>query len=170
MSKRDGLVRHVNRSAEEACMFSDPNGPALVAYSTTCLVLSANLIFLWVYSGAVRARGGVAINPEDAARFGAQHAEHDPPAVARVLRAHANAQATIYPFLLLGLAFVLAGGSYVVAVSLFSIFTIGRIGHSIAYLGGRQPWRTIFFMISGLSLIALMIALIWVLVAGALGH
>ena len=90
--------------------------------------------------------------------------------MARVLRAHANAQATIYPFLLLGLAFVLAGGSYVVAVSLFSIFTVARIAHSIAYLGGRQPWRTIFFVISGLSLIALMIALIWVLVAGALGH
>ena len=34
-------------------MFSDPNGPTLVAYSTTCLVLSANLIFLWVYSAEV---------------------------------------------------------------------------------------------------------------------
>ena len=73
-------------------------------------------------------------------------------------------------FLLLGLAFVLAGGPYAAAVVLFSIFTIARIGHSIAYLGGRQPWRTIFFAISGLALIALMIALIWVLVAGALGH
>ncbi|HZC16532.1 MAG TPA: MAPEG family protein [Caulobacteraceae bacterium] len=151
-------------------MFSDPNGPALVAYSTTCLVLSANLIFLWVYSGLARARSQVAINPEDAARFGAALEPHDPPAVARVLRAHANAQATIYPFLLLGLAFVLAGGSYVVAVTLFSIFTIARLAHSAAYLRGRQPWRTIFFLISGLALIALMIALIWVLVAGALGH
>ncbi|HEY3889459.1 MAG TPA: MAPEG family protein [Caulobacteraceae bacterium] len=151
-------------------MFSDPNGPALVAYSTTCLVLTANLIFLWVYSGTARARSGIAINLEDAERFGAEHAEHDPPAVARVLRAHANAQATIYPFLLLGLAFVLAGGSYPVAVTLFSIFTVARLAHSVAYLAGRQPWRTIFFVISGLSLIALMIALIWVLVAGALGH
>ncbi|HEX4196942.1 MAG TPA: MAPEG family protein [Caulobacteraceae bacterium] len=151
-------------------MFSDPNGPALVAYSTTCLVLSANLIFLWVYSGLARGRSQVAINPEDAARLGASLEPHDPPAVARVLRAHANAQATIYPFLLLGLAFVLAGGSYVVAVTLFSIFTIARLAHSVAYLAGKQPWRTIFFMISGLTLIALMIALIWLLVAGALGH
>jgi prostaglandin-E synthase 1 len=151
-------------------MFSDPNGPALVAYSTTCLVLSANLIFLWVYSGAVRARSGKAINPEDAARLGAEHAEHDPAAVARVLRAHANAQATIYPFLLLGLAYVLAGGPYEVAVTLFSIFTLARLAHSFAYLRGLQPWRTLSFVISGLSLIALMIALVWVLVAGALGH
>lgn len=151
-------------------MFSDPNGPALVAYSTTCLVLSANLIFLWVYSGLVRARSGKAINPEDAARLGAEHAEHDPAAVARVLRAHANAQATIYPFLLLGLAFVLAGGSYGVAVTLFAVFCAARIGHSFAYLRGLQPWRTIFFLISGLALIALMVALIWILIAGALGR
>src|ERR1700722_20323857 len=151
-------------------MFSDPNGPALVAYSTTCLVLTANLIFLWVYSGTIRARSGIAINPEDAERFGAEHAEHDPPGVARVLRAHANAQATIYRFLLLGLAFVLAGCPYPVAVTLFTILTAARIVNSIAYLRGLQPWRTVFFVVSGLSLIALMIALIWVLVSGALGH
>ena len=151
-------------------MFSDPNGPTLVAYSTTCLVLSANLIFLWVYSGAVRARSGLAVNPEDAKRMGAEHHEHDPAAVARVLRAHANAQATIYPFLLLGLAYVLAGGPYGAAVTLFAVFTIARLAHSFAYLRGLQPWRTIFFLVSGLSLIGLMIALIWVLVAGALGH
>ena len=151
-------------------MFSDPNGPALVAYSTTCLVLSANLIFLWVYSGTMRARSGIAINLEDAERFGAEHHEHDPPAVARVLRAHANAQATIYPFLLLGLAYVLAGGPYVVAVSLFTIFSVARIVHSITYLRGLQPWRTLSFVVSGLSLIALMIALTWVLVSGALGR
>ncbi len=151
-------------------MFSDPNGPALVAYSTTCLVLSANLLFLWVYSGVARARGGIAINPEDAARFGAELHPHDPPAVARILRAHANAQATIYPFLLLGLAFVLAGGSYVVAISLFTIFTLARIVHSIAYLGGKQPWRTLSFVVSGLSIIALMIALIWLLISGAVAR
>jgi prostaglandin-E synthase 1 len=151
-------------------MFSDPNGPALVAYSTTCLVLTANLIFLWVYSGTIRARSGIAINLEDAERFGAEHAEHDPPMVARVLRAHANAQATIYPFLLLGLAYVLAGGPYPLAVTLFTIFTVARLAHSFAYLRGLQPWRTVFFTVSGLTLIALMIALIWVLVSGALGH
>jgi prostaglandin-E synthase 1 len=151
-------------------MFSDPNGPALVAFSTTCLVLSANLIFLWAYSGAVRARTRIAINPEDAARRGAELAPHDPPEVARVLRAHANAQATIFPFLLLGLAYVLAGGPYMAALIIFSVFTVARLAHSIAYLGGLQPWRTLSFVVSGVALISLMVALIWVLVAGATGH
>jgi prostaglandin-E synthase 1 len=151
-------------------MFSDPNGPALVAFSTTCLVLSANLIFLWAYSGAVRARTRIAINPEDAARRGAELAPHDPPEVARILRAHANAQATIFPFLLLGLAYVLAGGPFLAVAIIFTVFTTARLAHSIAYLAGLQPWRTIFFVLSGVALIALMAALIWVLVAGATGH
>jgi uncharacterized MAPEG superfamily protein len=117
-----------------------------------------------------RARSGIAINPEDAARFGAALEPHDPPAVARVLRAHANAQSAIFPFLLLGLAFVLAGGPYDVAVAIFAIFTIARIAHSIAYLAGKQPWRTISFAVAGLATIALMIALIWLLIAGMTGH
>ena len=51
----------------------------------------------------MRAQGGVAINPEDGARYGAPVSKWDPPDVARCLRAHRNAEATIYPFLLLGL-------------------------------------------------------------------
>jgi hypothetical protein len=72
--------------------------PAFEAYAGTCLVLSLNLLALWVSSGVMRARSGVAINPEDGARYGAPVAASDPPAVARVLRAHRNAEATIYPF------------------------------------------------------------------------
>ena len=41
----------------------------------------------------------MAINPEDGVRYGAPVSELDPPAVARLLRAHRNAEATIYPFL-----------------------------------------------------------------------
>jgi hypothetical protein len=47
---------------------------------------------------------------------GAAVAEIDPPIVARILRAHRNAEATIYPFLLLGLVYVLAGGGSKTAI------------------------------------------------------
>jgi hypothetical protein len=50
---------------------------------------------LWGYSGAVRAKTKTAINKEDAAMQSARLAETDPPEVARVLRAHSNAQASI---------------------------------------------------------------------------
>jgi prostaglandin-E synthase 1 len=148
-------------------MLNSPIGPGLVAYAVTLLVLSANLIVLWALSGAARNSSKAAINPEDAALFKVPLLAQDPPAVARVLRAHANAQATIYPFLFLGLTYVLVGGSTRAAWIIFAIFVVARIVHSIVYLAGKQPWRTIAFAVSGLALIALAVALIWRLVAKA---
>ena len=91
--------------------------------------------------------------------------EWDPPAVARLLRAHRNAEATIYPFLLLGLLYVLAGGGAGLAVPIFAIFIAARIVHSIVYLKALQPWRTIAFAISLLAILALMAAVLHVLSA-----
>ena len=62
------------------------NNPAFLVYAITCLVLCANLLFLWAYSGVTRAKTKTAMNEEDAARFGASLTEIDPPQVARVLR------------------------------------------------------------------------------------
>ena len=64
--------------------------PSFTIYAISALVLCANLLFLWGYSGATRAKTKTAINEEDAAKFGASLAPTDPPAVARVLGAHSN--------------------------------------------------------------------------------
>ena len=140
--------------------FEASANPAFFAYVVTCLVLSLNLLMLWVSSGATRAKAGVAINPEDGARYGAPVTELDPPAVARFLRAHRNAEATIYPFLLLGLVYILAGGRAGVAIPIFAVFVVARITHSIVYLRAMQPWRTIAFAASLLAIIALMAAVL----------
>jgi uncharacterized MAPEG superfamily protein len=128
------------------------------AYGLTTLLLTLNLLLLWISSGALRARGGVAINPEDGARYGVRVSQTDPPAVARVLRVHRNAEATIYPFLVLGLVYVVVGGSVQIAAPIFAIFTLARIAHSIVYLKAMQPWRTLTFAASLLSILALMVA------------
>jgi len=140
------------------------NNPAFLAYAVTSLVLCANLLFLWAYSGATRGKTKTAMNGEDTALFGASLTEFDPPEVARVLRAHRNAQASIYPFLFLGLVFVLAGGAAGTATVLFGIFTGARVLHSAAYLAGKQPLRTIFFVTGGLATIALMLAIVWLII------
>jgi uncharacterized MAPEG superfamily protein len=137
--------------------------PAFLAYAFTCLVLSFNLLTLWVSSGAVRAKSGVAVNPEDGLRYGAPISELDPPAVGRLLRAHRNAEATIYPFLLLGLVYVLAGGRAAIAIPIFAIFIAARIAHSIVYVRAMQPWRTLAFAASLLAILALMAAVFHVL-------
>ncbi|WP_161554261.1 MAPEG family protein [Stenotrophobium rhamnosiphilum] len=147
-------------------MNSLQSNPAFIAYAIACLILSTNLIFLWAFSGATRGKTKTAINPEDAAKFGGTLVESDPPEVARVLRAHTNAQANIYPFLFLGLVFVLAGGSACVAQIIFSIFVAARLAHTFVYLKGKQPWRSIFFIIGGLATIGLMLDIIWLLIRG----
>jgi prostaglandin-E synthase 1 len=142
--------------------------PAFVAYAITSVILCLNLLVLWAFSGGVRTRTKTAVNSEDAALFKAQEVQFDPPPVARVLRAHANAQATIYPFLILGLVYVLIGGAYNVAVVIFAVFVLARLAHSVFYLAARQPWRTTAFTVSGVALLALIVALIWRL--ATLGH
>jgi uncharacterized MAPEG superfamily protein len=150
----------------ETCL----NNPSFVVYAITCVILSGNLLFVWAYSGSRRAKTKVAINPEDAERFGAKLEMMDPPEVARVLRVHANAQATVYPFLFLGLVFVLAGGSGGFAKVDFGIFTAARITHSIVYLAGKQPWRTLSFVASGIAMIALMGNIAWMVSEVPPGH
>ena len=139
------------------------NNPAFVAYAVTSVALSGNLLFLWAYSGAARNKGKSTPNPEDAPRFGATLSDIDPPAIARVLRAHANAQASIVPFLALGLVYVLAGGPPGAAYIYFTVFTVARGLHSWAYLGARQPLRTIFFVVASLPLLALMVHVVCLL-------
>lgn len=141
------------------------NQPAFVAYALACVALCGNLLFLWAYSGAARNRCKSTPNPEDAALFGAALAATDPEGVARVLRAHANAQASIVPFLALGLVYVLAGGPPGPAAIYCGVFTLARWLHSWAYLGGRQPLRTIAFVLAALPLLALALHVVWLLLA-----
>ena len=117
---------------------------AFLAYAVSLIVLSLNLLVLWSYSGGVRAKTKTTPNEEDAAR-GSKLLPDNPPEVARVLRAHANAMANIVPFAILALVYVLAGGSGTAAAAIFGVFTLSRLAHSFAYLGGRQPWRTLSF-------------------------
>ena len=148
-------------------MSSWSNQPAFVAYAVASVLLCGNLMFLWFASAVARARSRTAINEEDAAQFGTTLVAADPPTVARILRAHDNAQASIYPFLLLGLTFVIAGGSATAATVVFGVFTAARLLHTIAYLKGLQPWRTGFFVTGASCVFALMIGIVWLLVRAA---
>lgn len=130
--------------------------PAFMAYSVSILVLALNLLVLWAYSGAVRGKTKTTPNAEDAGGKDTKLVEGEPPEVARVLRAHANAMANIVPFAILGLVFVLAGGSAMAAEVLFGVFVVARLLHSLVYLAGKQPWRSMMFGIGALDTLVLM--------------
>ena len=140
--------------------------PTLVAYAVACAVLLTHLQGIWLYSGFVRSKTGTAPNPEDA-HGKTTVRDADPPEVARVLRVHANGQASVYPFLFLGLVYVLAGGSADFAAWDFGIFAAARILHSVAYLAGRQPWRSIFYATSTAAFLALLVQIVALLSKGA---
>ena len=150
-------------------MMNLAQNPAFVAYAVSLLVLCANMLFLWGYSGGVRGKTKTTPNTEDAKTVarGSQVVESDPPEVARVLRAHKNAMANIVPFAVLGLVFVLAGGSGRVAAIVFGVFTAARLAHSFAYLGAKQPWRTLSFVVGAGATVVLMGFIVRALVVAA---
>jgi prostaglandin-E synthase 1 len=125
-------------------MISLAANPVFLAYAVSMIVLALNLLGLWVYSGVVRGKTKTTPNTEDASTIlkGSKLVEVDPPEVARVLRAHANAMANILPFALVGLVYVMTGASGLVPLILFGVFTVARISHSLTYVGGKQPWRS----------------------------
>ncbi len=140
---------------------------AFVVYTVCTLILTVNLLGLWVYSGVVRGKVKVTPNAEDAGNLikGASLAERDPPEIARVLRAHANAMANIVPFLATGLLYVMWGAGTTAAWVLFGGFTFFRVVHSFAYVAGKQPWRTLSFSAAGLAQLGVLVQLVRHLVA-----
>jgi microsomal prostaglandin-E synthase 1 len=131
--------------------------PAFVAYAVALIVLSLNMLFLWAYSGAVRGRTKTTPNVEDTSTVakGSTLVDTEPPEVARVLRAYNNASANIVPFAVLGLVYVLAGGGGTAAEIVFGLFTAARLTHTFAYLGAKQPYRTISYVLGSAATLAL---------------
>ncbi len=125
---------------------------SFVIYCLAAVALCLNMMLLWAYSGAVRSRTKTTPNAEDAASVakGAAVTLDTPPGVARVLRAHRNALDNIVPFLILGLLYVLLGATTRMAWIMFGGFTAARFLHTLAYLGEKQPWRTLSFVAGGL--------------------
>jgi microsomal prostaglandin-E synthase 1 len=130
--------------------------PALRLYALCAVILVLKMFVVSMYSGVVRGRLKVAMNPEDAARFGTQLVETEPAEVARVLRAHRNDLENIPGFLLLGLVAVMMGAPALALKISLIVFTAARVAHSIAYLKSMQPWRSMTFGVGVLSMLTVM--------------
>ena len=135
------------------------NQPGFRLLALCAIVLVIKMHAVGVYTGAVRGRVKAPLNPEDAAQYGGQLTEVDHPEVARVLRAHRNDLENIPAFLILALIAVLVGASPAGMRIALIAFTVARIGHSIAYLRGMQPWRSVAFGVGHLSLLAVIVML-----------
>ncbi|MET0402110.1 MAG: MAPEG family protein [Cystobacter sp.] len=134
--------------------------PALRLFALCAVILVIKMFVVGAYTGVVRGRLKVATNSEDAARYGAQLTETEPPEVARVQRAHRNDLENIPAFLVLGLVAVMMGAPALALKVALVVFTAARVVHSIAYLKSMQPWRSISFGFGALSMLTVMVLIL----------
>ena len=128
-------------------------------YSLTAIVLALKMAAIAVVQGRARQGAGVFVNPEDASMFKATQAPQEVETVRRAARAWLNDLENIPIFLILAWTYVAAGLSAGAFAIYCVVFTVARILHTIFYLSAVQPWRSIFFTVGGVAMLALIIHL-----------
>jgi prostaglandin-E synthase 1 len=128
---------------------------ALRIYAVCVVALVLKMALVGVRTGAVRTRQRVTLNPEDAKQFKSKLVETDPPDVARAKRCHLNDLENIPAFWILGLVYLAFGASATGMLAYGATFTVARFLHTLFYLRGMQPYRSIVFTVGTLSLLGL---------------
>lgn len=131
-------------------MFAD--NPALKLYALTSSVVAVHMLLLALWTGTVRVKYKKWVNPEDAKLNKGEQSDQDHPEVQRVKRAHQNALENAVPFFAIGLLYALSGAGKTGAQAYFFTFLGARVLHSIFYLWGRQPFRTLMFAVGVLCM------------------
>ncbi|EKT4542224.1 MAPEG family protein [Pseudomonas sp. NBRC 111118] len=126
---------------------------ALQAYALCVVVLFLKMFLVSCYQGYHRLRFVAFTNPEDAAVFRriAQAAER--PQVIRAAKVWANDLENIPMFFALGGLAVALEAATLLVLWLSVVFTVARVLHTLAYLRGLQPWRTLFYGIGVICLL-----------------
>ncbi|WP_426807743.1 MAPEG family protein [Pseudomonas sp. WOUb67] len=126
---------------------------ALTVYALCMVVLFLKMFMVSCYQGYHRLRFVAFTNPEDAAVFkrAAQAAER--PEVLRAAKVWANDLENIPAFFALGGLAIALDVAAQPTVWLSIAFTLARVLHTLAYLLGVQPWRTLFYAIGAVCLV-----------------
>lgn len=125
--------------------------PASV-YALAASFVTLHLVFMSGLTGAVRARTKSFPNPED----NRGEATLDHPDVLRVKRAHQNLLENAIFFYPIGALYVATGPSTTAAIAYFGTFVAARAIHTIVYLRGMQPWRTMAYGVGVLAVLGMM--------------
>ncbi len=134
--------------------------PAFRYYALAAAVVALHLFTLAGITGYVRATRKVFVNPEDAKLNKGEQADLEHPDVARVKRAHQNLIESAIPFFAIGALYVATGGTERGTLIYCATFVGARILHSIFYMLGKQPFRTITFAIGVFAVIGMAVHVI----------
>jgi uncharacterized MAPEG superfamily protein len=130
--------------------------PAFSAYAVSVVVLGLNLVGLANATAISRAQASEAINPEDAKSDQKVVYEGGNDRTSRYRRAHRNALENVPMFMVTALVLTLMGTSATVGAALFYPYAALRVLHSVCYVKGIQPFRTISFALALLLQVAVL--------------
>jgi glutathione S-transferase len=142
----------------------DFQSSAFGPYALGSAILVLQLIVLALYTGTVRALRKKWVNPEDAKLNKGEHTEQDHADVQRVHRAHYNLLENAVPFFVIGALYAATGATHKGAVIYTATFVGVRLLHTVFYLLGIQPFRTMMFAIGALACIGMAVQVLMVLV------
>lgn len=120
------------------------NSP-LHLFALCVLVLFIKMLAISCYQGFFRLRHRAFTNPEDAGFFQRPANTQELPPVSRAAKAWANDLENIPLFFVLAGLCLALDAPAVATAWLFGLFTVARVMHTLMYLGGRQPWRTLAY-------------------------
>ncbi len=131
--------------------------PGLKAYALASVLVGLNMIVLAGMTGAARGKTKSFNNPEDA-RGLPLDIEHE--SVGRLKRAQQNAIESAIMFYPIAGLYVLSGINATAAQAYCFTYAVARILHSLFYVAGKQPWRTIMYGIGTLAIVGMMVHLV----------
>jgi uncharacterized MAPEG superfamily protein len=120
---------------------SGASGTLLIALVLSVCVLTLKMLFLGVRTAQARGSAKRFLNPEDTAWLGGQTVAADIDRAARWRRSHLNDVENFVPFVALGSAYLLLGGSVYAGLAYVILFTFARVFHTVAYLNEMARLR-----------------------------
>jgi glutathione S-transferase len=138
--------------------------PAVRVFAFWYLVLAIKMLMLIFRTSAARMKTSTYASPEDYTAVGATAppggAGHDD-GIERLRRALQNDLENVLPFFGVGLIYAMSGPSLGMARLLFAGFALSRVAHTIFYLRGNQPHRSIAFALGMLFFVWTLLLALW---------
>jgi uncharacterized MAPEG superfamily protein len=131
--------------------------PIARLYIVVYALLVLKIALVGSYTSVLRIRRKVYATPEDYALQGLAARTTRDEDIERVRRAHQNDVENILPFFVVGFLYLATGPSYTAAAIYLIGYLAARTLHSIFYIAGLQPHRTIAFGIGGVLTLAMIV-------------
>jgi uncharacterized MAPEG superfamily protein len=133
---------------------------AVRIYALVSTLVAVHLILLAFWVGTVRTMRKQFTNPEDKIVIKGALVDADHTDVLRAKRAHLNALENAVPFFAVGALYAVTSPSLMGAQVYFFTFLGARVLHSLFYLWGRQPFRTLTFAVGALATLGMAVHVI----------